>query len=324
MKILDSLTNAGRWSANCVATIGKYDGMHLGHQRILDALLADAAERKLPSLVILSEPQPEEFFAGLEAPPRLNHFQDKVDFLTSYGVDAVYRLHFDQALSQHAPDDFVRQFLAGGLGLRSLVVGDDFRFGRNRGGDIALLRQLGTELDYSVISVAPCIDASERISSTLVRQCLLAGDCARVMRLLGRPYSISGTVVQGRQLGRTIGVPTANIELLTPGLPMTGVFAVKVSLPGAELQGVANLGFKPTVAAGTAPSLEVHVLDFKGDLYDEYLQVHFLHKLRDEQKFSGLPELKEQIQRDIAQARANFAQAAAPAVTEPAVTGRVS
>lgn len=310
MKILDSLTAARRWSQNCVATIGKYDGMHLGHQRILDKLLADAAGRKLPSLVILSEPQPEEFFAGAAAPPRLNHFQDKVDFLEGYGVDAVYRLRFDQALSQQSAEAFVRDFLAAGLGLRSLVVGDDFRFGRNRGGDIALLRQLGGELGFEVSTVAPCRDAGERISSTLVRQCLFAGDCARATRLLGRPYSIGGTVIEGRKLGRTIGVPTANIQLLTPGLPMTGIFAVQVSLPGNEFEGVASLGVNPTVEAGLPPALEVHVLDFKGDLYGDHLRVHFLHKLRDEEKFAGLPQLQEQIQKDIAQARAVFAQRA--------------
>ncbi len=309
MKVLDSLTAARRWSPNCVATIGKYDGMHLGHQRILDALRAEAARRKLPSLVILSEPQPEEFFAGLDAPPRLNHFQDKVDFLEAYGIDAVYRLRFDKALSQQDAEAFVRDFLAAGLGLRSLVVGDDFRFGRNRGGDIALLQKLGGELDFTLSTVPPCIDAGERISSTLVRQCLAAGDCARVTRLLGRPYSISGTVVEGRKLGRTIGVPTANIQLLTPGVPMTGIFAVKVSLPGNEFEGVASIGFNPTVDAGLPPSLEVHILDFKGDLYGERIAVHFLRKLRDEQKFAGLPQLQEQIQKDIAQARAVFAQA---------------
>ncbi len=309
MKILDSLTAARRWSKQCVATIGKYDGMHLGHQRILDALLADAASRKLPALVILSEPQPEEFFVGKEAPPRLNHFQDKVDFLEDYGVDAVYKLRFDQTLSQQSPDAFVRAFLVEGMGLTSLVVGDDFRFGKNRAGDMTLLQQLGGELGYTVTSVAPCMDAGERISSTLVRKCLSVGDCDRVLRLLGRPYSISGTVVMGRQLGRTIGVPTANIGLLTPGLPMTGVFAVKVTHAGVDLHGVANLGFKPTVESGTIASLEVHILDFKGDLYDEQLQVHFLRKLRDEQKFAGLPQLQEQIQRDIAQARTVFAPA---------------
>jgi len=310
MKILDSLTAAQRWSPNCVATIGKYDGMHLGHQRILDALLADAARRELPSLVILSEPQPEEFFAGADAPPRLNHFQDKVDFLEDYGIDAVYRLRFDQALSQQDADAFVREFLAAGLGVRGLVVGDDFRFGRNRAGDIALLRQLGNELGFDVATVAPCIEAGERVSSTLVRQYLQAGDCARVMQLLGRPYSISGTVVEGRKLGRTIGVPTANVGLLTPSLPMTGVFAVKVALPGNELDGVANLGFKPTVDSSAKPSLEVHILDFKGDLYGDRIEVRFLAKLRDEQKFAGLPQLQEQIQKDIAQARAVFSQGA--------------
>lgn len=315
MKVLDSTTAARRWSQNCVATIGKYDGMHLGHQRILDALRAEAAGRKLPSLVILSEPQPEEFFAGAAAPPRLNHFQDKVDFLEDYGIDAVYRLRFDQALSQQDAGSFVRDFLAAGLGLRSLVVGDDFRFGRNRGGDIALLRQLGTELHYHVTTVAPCADTGERISSTLVRQCLQAGDCARAARLLGRPYSISGTVIEGRKLGRTIGVPTANVELLAARVPMTGIFAVRVSLPGNELDGVASLGFNPTVAAGLPPALEVHVLDFKGDLYGDRIQVHFLHKLRDEQQFAGLPQLQEQIQQDIAQARAVLSQCT------PQVTG---
>jgi riboflavin kinase/FMN adenylyltransferase len=292
-----------------VATIGKYDGMHLGHQRILDAVLAEGAQRKLPTLVILSEPQPEEFFAGTAAPPRLNHFQDKVDYLEDYGIDAVYRLRFDQALSRQSADTFVREFLAAGLGLRSLVVGDDFRFGMNRGGDITLLRSLGKQLGYEVSTVAPCIDAGERISSTLVRQCLAAGDCARATRLLGRPYSIGGTVIEGRKLGRTIGVPTANIALLTPTVPMTGIFAVRVSLPGNDLEGVASLGFNPTVDAGLPPSLEVHVLDFKGDLYGDQLRVHFLHKLRDEQKFAGLPQMQEQIQKDIAQARAIFAQA---------------
>jgi riboflavin kinase/FMN adenylyltransferase len=308
MKILDSLSAARRWSPQCVATIGKYDGMHLGHQRILDAVRTEAKQRGLPTLVILSEPQPEEFFAGADAPPRLNHFQDKVDFLEGYGIDAVYRMRFDETLSQQSADSYVRDFLVAGLGLKSLVVGDDFHFGNNRGGNFALLQQMGAELGFDVSSVPACIDAGERISSTLVRQCLMNGDCTRAARLLGRPYSISGTVVEGRKLGRTIGVPTANLELLTPRLPMTGVFAVKVGLPGNDLDGVANLGFKPTVESVLMPSLEVHVLDFKGDLYGDRIKVQFLRKLRDEQKFAGLPELQEQIRKDIEQARACFAE----------------
>lgn len=311
MKILDSLTNAKHWSGNCVATIGKYDGMHLGHQRILDALLVEAANRNLPAVVILSEPQPEEFFAGAEAPPRLNHFRDKVDFLAGYGVDAVYHLQFDQALSQQSAGDFVQRFLVAGLGLRSLVIGDDFRFGRNRGGDMTLLQRMGSELGYRVTSVAPCRDADERVSSTLVRQCLQGGDCDRVLRLLGRPYSISGTVIRGRQLGRQLGVPTANVELLTTNLPMMGVFMVRAGVAGRLLQGVASLGFNPTIADGLAPALEVHLLDFNGDIYGERMQVHFLRKLRNEEKFAGLPELLTQIRLDIAQARAGFAQSGA-------------
>ena len=308
MKIFDSLTSARQWSGNCVATIGKYDGMHLGHQHILAALLVEAAQRKLPSLVILSEPQPEEFFAGAAAPPRLNHFQDKVDFLAGYGVDAVYRMRFDQALSQQSAADFVQYSLVEGLGMRCLVIGDDFRFGRNRGGDMALLQRMGAELGYNVTRVAPCRDAEERVSSTLVRQCLQGGDCDRVMRLLGRPYSISGTVIRGRQLGRQIGAPTANVELLTSKLPMTGVFMVRAGVTGRMLQGVASLGVNPTIADGLAPALEVHLLDFNGDLYGERMQVHFLRKLRDEEKYAGLPQLQQQIQRDIAQARTGFAQ----------------
>ncbi len=311
MNVFESLTQAAHWSGNCVATIGKYDGMHLGHQRILDALLAMASRRALPCLVILSEPQPEEFFAGADAPPRLNHFQDKVDFLAGFGVDAVYRLRFDRALSQQSAEDFVRQFLVGGLGLCGLVIGDDFRFGRNRGGDLALLRHMGAELGYEVTSVAACLDDYNKVSSTLVRQCLQQGDCDRVLRLLGRPYSISGKVIRGRQLGRQIGVPTANVGLLTPGLPMTGVFVVNAVLPGGAQCGVASIGYNPTVTTDRIPVLEVHLLDFDGDLYGQHMQVQFLHKLRNETKFPSLPQMQEEIQRDIAAARLWFVQAGA-------------
>jgi riboflavin kinase / FMN adenylyltransferase len=290
--------------AQCVATIGKYDGMHLGHQRILDGLLSEAATCSLPAVVILSEPQPEEFFAGSEAPARLNHFQDKVRFLAQYGIDAVYMLQFDERLSQQEAEAFVRGFLVAGLGVRSVVVGDDFRFGCRRTGDIALLQLLGPELGFRVQAIGACCESGERVSSTLIRQYLQQGDCARAAALLGRPYSISGTVVQGRQLGRQIGVPTANMELQSPILPLGGVFAVKVSLPsGQVLAGVANVGYKPTVDETRIPSLEVHLFDFSGDLYGSVLQVEFLSKLRDEQKFAGLPQLLEQIHRDIALAR---------------------
>jgi riboflavin kinase/FMN adenylyltransferase len=307
MKIIESSTEIRPWPGGCAVTIGKYDGMHLGHQRILTALQDEAARLRLPSVVVLSEPQPEEFFSGADAPPRLSHFDDKVAFLHDAGVDAVVRLRFDRARSEQQAESFVRQFLVDELMARCLVVGDDFRFGVRRGGDLALLRDMGKELGFSVRGVGACSDEGERISSTLVRQCLLSGDCARASRLLGRPYSISGLVFEGRKLGRQIGVPTANLALQAHSLPMSGVFAVRVSVTGGDCYGVANLGYKPTVASEPLPSLEVHLLDYEGDLYGQRLRVHFLEKLRNERKFPGLDALKEQICHDIAAARMIFA-----------------
>lgn len=303
MQIFDSPETAKAALGPCVATIGKYDGMHLGHQRILDVLLEQAQRHGMPSVVILSEPQPDEFFAPLTSPPRLNHFQDKVDFLAGYGVDAVLRLRFDAQVSQIPAGQFVDDFLLKRLGVSTLVIGDDFRFGKNRQGDHALLQQMAVQRGFEVISVAPCCSGAERVSSTLIRQYLQSGDCARVAELLGRPYSIGGEVVLGRQLGSQLGVPTANVGLLTRSLPMTGVFAVHVEWNNRIYPGVANIGYKPTVSDERVPSLEVHLLDFDQDLYGDRIRVDFLYKLRDEMKFSGLDQLKQQIALDIAQAR---------------------
>lgn len=303
MQVFSSTTEARQSLGSCVATIGKYDGMHLGHQRILDELLQESQTLGLPAVVILSEPQPEEFFSGEQAPARLNPFDDKVRFLEGYGIDAVFLLAFDAACSRQHAGDFVQAFLVDGLGLRSLVVGDDFRFGRDRGGDIALLQRLAPELGFRMITVAPCRESGERVSSTLVRQYLEQGDCARVAQLLGRPYSIGGEVIRGRQLGRQIGVPTANIALARTTLPLRGVFAVQARVAGETFAGVANIGYKPTVTQESQPSLEVHLLDVERDLYGQHMEVRFLRKLRDERKFAGLDELKAQIQRDIDAAR---------------------
>lgn len=284
-------------------TIGKYDGMHLGHQSILDALQEKAASRGLPTVVILSEPQPEEFFAPAAAPPRLNHFQDKVDFLAQRGIDAVLKLRFDEARSRQSAESFVRDFLVAALGARLLVIGDDFRFGRGRAGDFALLRNLAPQLGFEVSSVGKYCNGELRVSSTLVRDFLQAGDCAGAARLLGRPYSISGPVIRGRQLGRQLGAPTANVALLSGSLPMTGVFAVIADTGAQRFRAVANLGYRPTVSEEPEPSLEVHLLDTEADLYDRILRVHFMEKLRDEVKFASLEALKQQIALDIVEAR---------------------
>lgn len=310
MQVFSSTAAARQALGGCVATIGKYDGMHLGHQRILDVLKQESRAFDLPSVVVLSEPQPEEFFTGAQAPPRLNAFQDKVAFLEDYGIDAVFLLDFDAARSRQQAEAFIREFLVAGLGLQSLVIGDDFRFGRDRGGDINLLRQLAPALDYRVVAVPPCQESGERVSSTLVRQYLQQGNCERVAQLLGRPYSISGEIVLGRQLGRQIGVPTANVALRQARLPMTGVFAVRAELADGSFPGVANLGYKPTVSAERQPTLEVHLLDVERDLYGQHMRVHFLRKLRDERKFDGLDALKAQIGQDIAAARAGLSMMA--------------
>lgn len=303
MQIFDAPAQVWAALGPCVATIGKYDGLHLGHQRILAEVQRRASTLGLPTVVILSEPQPEEFFAPASAPPRLTPFDDKVAFLADLGITAVLRMRFDAALSQLEAADFVRDFLVQGLGIRILVIGDDFRFGKQRSGDFALLQRLAPQSGFEVASVAKYEQGSERVSSTLVRSYLQQGNCARAAELLGRPYAMSGEVVLGRQLGRQLGAPTANVNLQMSALPMTGVFAVHVKLDGRLLPGVANLGFKPTVSTELRPSLEVHLLDFSGDIYGSHLQVLFLHKLRDEMKFSGLEALKQQIALDVQQAR---------------------
>lgn len=293
----------------CVATIGKYDGMHLGHQRILDRVLALGRAQGLPTVVLLSEPQPEEFFNPAGAPPRLCPFEDKVAFLADYGIDAVLCMAFNHTLSQLSAEDFASDYLGHRLGLRALVVGDDFHFGRQRLGNIALLRQIGARQGYAVESVTGVLLGQERVSSTLVRDTLRHGDCARAAALLGRPFSMSGTVVGGRQLGRELGMPTANITLpagATP--PLCGIFVVSADWGEGLHRGVASLGFRPTVSDERIPVLEVHLLDFGKDIYGKRIRVHFLHKLRDEARFDTLDALKRAMEQDLCDTRDYFAR----------------
>ena len=305
IQVFHSVAAARNALGSCVVTIGKYDGMHLGHQIILKELKLEASRLKIPALVILSEPQPEEFFAGAAAPARLNAFHDKVAFLGGFGIDAVYCLHFNQETSRQMPEEFVTQTLAG-LGMRAIVVGEDFRFGRERMGSIATLQQLSKPVGFTVTTVPHCHDSDERISSTLIRNYLERGDCKRVQECLGRPYAISGKVVAGRKLGRQLGFPTANVQISSNKLPLSGVFVVEADDAGVVRQGVASIGYNPTVSDAKQASLEVFLLDFDGDLYDSVLTVNFLHKLRDEHKYSTLAELQQQMVLDVQDARKFF------------------
>lgn len=292
----------------CVATIGSFDGVHRGHRAIIDQLLVQAQQLGLPSVVMVFEPQPFEFFAGDKAPARLMRLRDKIRVLSACGVDRVFCLQFNQRLRQLSAHDFIKQVLVDGLGIKSLVVGDDFRFGCDRAGDFSLLQKAGEEYGFSVYDTCTVQEGGERISSTRIRGALLAEQFEEAERLLGHPYTMRGRVVYGQQLGRTIGVPTANVRLRRYRSPLNGVFAVRLRLvkEGLWLPGVANVGVRPTVGGETRPILEVHLLDFTGHLYGQEVEVVFDKKLRDEQKFSSLDALKTQIHSDIVTAKQYF------------------
>lgn len=283
----------------CVATIGNFDGVHLGHRTIIDQVREKAAALGVPSVIMIFEPQPREFFQGEDAPPRLMRFREKFEALRGCGVDIVVCLHFNARLRQLSGNQFVQQVICKGLRPHHLVVGDDFRFGYDRSGDFHLLKEVGLEVGFSVAHTRTISLDGDRVSSTRVRQCLAENALVAASRLLGHPYSITGTVIHGQALGRQIGVPTANIRLGPTHPPLRGVYVVAAADEGGERHvGVANIGLRPTVN-GRRPLLEVHLFDFAGTLYGQRLHVTFLHHLRDEARFADIPALTRQIQADI-------------------------
>ncbi|MFZ9561217.1 MAG: bifunctional riboflavin kinase/FAD synthetase [Burkholderiales bacterium] len=311
MQILRSVPDAA--SSPVALTIGNFDGVHLGHQAMLAKLRAAASVRGLPACVMTFEPHPREFFAPDQAPVRLTTLREKLETLRQCGVDRAYVLRFNFGLAQVTAQDFIERILVRGLGVRWLQGGDDFRFGARRAGDLAMLRAQAARYGYEVESMATVEVDGSRVSSTAVRETLASGDVARAGRLLGRPFSISGRVVRGDQLGRQLGFPTANVQIKHNRPPLTGIFAVELTrADGKRLQGVASLGVRPTVKArGAAPVLEVYIFDFKEEIYGELVQVDFLHKFRDEEKYVDLETLKQQIASDVADTRAYFSRRAA-------------
>jgi len=291
----------------CVATIGNFDGVHLGHRAVFQRLAAEGRALGLPTTVITFEPQPMEFFAPGQAPARLTRLREKLDALAHCGVEQVVVLPFGARLAALEARTFVQDLLVDGLGVRFLLVGDDFRFGHGRAGDYGLLQAMGREHGFAVENLNTVTHADERISSTRVREALARGDLGLARHLLGRPYRICGRVGHGDKRGRTIGYPTANINLHRRVSPLHGVYAVMVEgLADRPWPGVANIGVRPTVGGGTRYLLEVHLFDLSADLYGRHAQVEFRLKLRDEQRFDSFPALKAQIDRDAAAARAFF------------------
>ncbi|MEJ2602661.1 MAG: bifunctional riboflavin kinase/FAD synthetase [Gammaproteobacteria bacterium] len=289
--------------AGSVLTIGAYDGLHLGHRRILDRVLAEAAALGADPTVMSFEPTPKEFFSGERPPARLMRFREKFDALRDYGISGFFCPRFDHRMAGIGVREFVDDLLIRGLRVRHLVVGDDFRFAKKRSGSVDDLVVAGERAGFNVEQVPSVIVDGIRVSSSAVREALAAGDMSRARRLLGRDYRMSGRVVPGRRLGRSLGYPTANVNLGRRQSPVLGIFAVRVDGLGRCLRdGVASVGTRPTID-GTEPLLEVHIFDFDEQIYGRYISVEFIAKLRDEARFPDLDALTEQMHRDAARAR---------------------
>ena len=284
--------------APCVLAIGNFDGIHLGHQALLKKLTQTAQELNLKAAVMTFEPHPREFFTPESAPARLCSMREKLEFFADADVERVYVCAFNRHFAKISAEDFMQRILRESINAEAVLVGEDFRFGAKRAGSIESFVQER----FNLISL-PQVDAGgARVSSTRVRQALADGRLDEAALLLGRSYSISGKVVHGAKRGRQLGFPTANVHMRHERPALTGVYAVKLD----GLHAVANLGVRPTIAGVPKLSLEVHVLDFNGDLYDKHVHVEFLHKIRDEMKFDGLDALKAQIAKDVEVARSFF------------------
>lgn len=287
----------------CVATIGVFDGVHLGHQRILRRVKEEAESRGLASLAFTFEPTPREYFSAAAPPARLMRFREKFAVLAELGIGWLYCPRFDAYLEALEPQAFIEELLVRNLRVRHLVVGDDFRFARRRSGTLADLERSGARHGFTVEQVGSVQADGVRVSSTAVREALAGADMELARRLLGRHYAMTGRVVRGQQLGRQLGMPTANVNLCRRLSPVAGIFAVRVAGLGAGLRpGVASVGTRPTID-GVKPLLEVHVFDFDADIYGRYIQVQFVARLRDEVKFPDLDSLGRQMQLDALEAR---------------------
>jgi riboflavin kinase/FMN adenylyltransferase len=306
MELIRGLHNLKPRHRGCVATLGNFDGVHLGHQYILGKLREQGQALRLPTTVITTEPLSREFFAPDNAPSRLTRLREKLEILQALGIDRVLCLHFNRTLAELSAEAFVRDILSKRLGVRAMVIGDDLRFGHRRQGDHVLLQQLGPKLGFSLTHLDSHNIGGQRVSSTRIREALASGNLRAAGELLGRPYHISGRVVHGDKRGRTLGYPTANIPLHRRQTPLTGIFAVEVAgLEQQPLPAVASIGYRPTFG-GNDCILEIHIFNFDRDIYQRHVQVRFLHKLREEERFDSVDALIAQMAEDVAQAKGFF------------------
>ena len=306
MEIIRGLLNVRARHQGAVVTIGNFDGVHTGHQRILSEVTGKARQLNVKSMLVCFEPQPREFFDVYNAPARLTRFREKIELLQQHGLDYVLCFKFDEKTRSMTAEGFI-DMLVIDLRVSALFAGDDFQFGQDRSGSYEHLRQAGQKHGFPVYNIYTIAYGDSRVSSTRIRECLAEGDFELAEKLLGHPYSIIGKVVYGRQLGRGLGVPTANIQLHRYVAPISGVYACEADTGGRLIPGVANIGVRPTVDDSTPrPILEVHLFDFDEDIYGRTVKVIFRKKIREEHKFDGLDDLKAAIHTDINHAREFF------------------
>jgi riboflavin kinase/FMN adenylyltransferase len=303
MELVRGLHNLRAQHRGCAVTIGNFDGVHLGHRATLERLREHARQIGRPATVLTFEPTPREFLSPARAPARLTRLREKVVLLARERVDRCVVLRFDSHLQHVRATQFIERLLVARLGAERIVVGHDFRFGYRGEADIEVLKAAAPGHGFEVEVIEPLVIDGVRVSSTAVREALASGDLARAARLLGRPYSMQGRVIEGERLGRKLGFPTANLRLHRRVAPLGGIFAVRVHGAGPQpLPAVASLGTRPTVN-GTEPLLEAHLFDFAGDLYRRHLEIEFVEKLREERKFASLEAMVMQMHEDARQAR---------------------
>ena len=304
MKIIRGIENLNNEFTQCVVTLGNFDGVHLGHQQLINHLIEQGKKLNLPTVVMLFEPQPLEFFSKQNAPARLTSFKEKVQLIEKLGIDYIIAVPFTQTFANMSANAFIQDWLINKLSAKYIVIGDDFQFGRDRKGDINLLQQYTQNNQFSVESMPTFVWNNLRISSTAVREALFNSDFELARCLLGRDYAIQGRVVHGNALARQLGFPTANIHLNRKKPALQGVYFVKVKncCSNQYYHGIANIGIRPTIE-GKKAILEVNIFDFSGDIYGQYLDVTFVCKLRNEKKFDSLADLKQQISQDVCTAK---------------------
>jgi riboflavin kinase / FMN adenylyltransferase len=312
MRVIRGLTHLEPLDCGCVLTIGNFDGLHLGHRAVIEKLAAKGRATGLPVVVMIFEPQPLEYFLGDNAPSRLMRLREKVLGFSDLPVDYLLVARFNRQFANLDAEKFIDEILIAKLNVKHLVIGDDFHFGKARRGNFAMLLEKGRQAGFTVEDTGSFYVDGLRVSSTLIRDALATGNLAVACRLLGHSYSVCGRIVHGEKRGRALGYPTANIKLHRKNTPLQGVFAVTMTgLGESEIQGIANVGTRPTVDGGSKVILETHLFNFDQEIYGHYVEVHFKHKIRDEMRFHSIEKLKAQIEKDVAATQKIFADSTA-------------